>query len=325
MVGEPSLQEASRLGILRGESLKRLGWSEATANARIQLAESVGDGRRIRTRLAYRVSSIGNVTLGYRRRQSHAIAPLTRCEVVVESINATIVALREHLATLGGQGEVTLVAGGATMEEVAGWVAPDRGPGHTFGPETVTVDIDQVVQHVDPRGFVQAVPAVATQIADAVQRLAEDVGGTHAVELFAGSGALTTALWRAGYHVTAYELDQAARARFDIRREAAGVPAEQAAWHAADLLGLGILTPAPVQAPDVVLLDPPRAGAAAMIAWLRHSGAKAIAYVSCDAATGFRDLAAICDGGHYEVVRITGFDMFPHTGHQEMLAEVRAV
>ena len=42
--------------------------------------------------------------------------------------------------------------------------------------------------------------------------------------------------------------------------------------------------------------------------------------VSCDVATGLRDLATLQAAG-YRVARLTSYDMFPHTGHQELVAE----
>jgi 23S rRNA (uracil1939-C5)-methyltransferase len=72
---------------------------------------------------------------------------------------------------------------------------------------------------------------------------------------------------------------------------------------------------------DVVLLDPPRAGAeaAAGIAQLKP---EKIIYVSCDPATLSRDLAALCEKG-YRVTRSQPVDMFPQTYHLESVTELQ--
>lgn len=69
--------------------------------------------------------------------------------------------------------------------------------------------------------------------------------------------------------------------------------------------------------PDVVILDPPRAGVAprALQALVKVSP-KHIVYVSCDPTTLARDCRALVDGG-YQVESIQPFDLFPQTYHVE--------
>ena len=86
-----------------------------------------------------------------------------------------------------------------------------------------------------------------------------------------------------------------------------------------------ILTPEFVAAqgasPDVVILDPPRAGVhPSVIEVLLGTGARKIVYVSCNPATQARDLAMLTSGGAYRLVRIRPVDMFPHTTHVENVA-----
>lgn len=71
---------------------------------------------------------------------------------------------------------------------------------------------------------------------------------------------------------------------------------------------------------DLVLLDPPRAGAADVARELGQLGAQRIVYVSCDPATLARDLAALCGAAGYRLIEATPLDMFPQTGHLETVA-----
>lgn len=68
--------------------------------------------------------------------------------------------------------------------------------------------------------------------------------------------------------------------------------------------------------PDVVILDPPRAGIHPDVAKALISALPArIVYVSCNPATQARDIALMAE--HYNVTRIQPVDMFPHTHHVE--------
>jgi 23S rRNA (uracil1939-C5)-methyltransferase len=70
---------------------------------------------------------------------------------------------------------------------------------------------------------------------------------------------------------------------------------------------------------DGIVLDPPRAGAAAQCAEIAKSRVPKLAYVSCDPATLARDLRTLVDGG-YRIVRIHPIDQFLWSAHVEAVA-----
>ena len=71
------------------------------------------------------------------------------------------------------------------------------------------------------------------------------------------------------------------------------------------------------EAPDVVFMDPPRAGSdRKFLDALVRARPKKIVYISCDPETMARDLK-ILTAGHYRVRRIQPVDMFPYTEHVE--------
>jgi 23S rRNA (uracil1939-C5)-methyltransferase len=68
--------------------------------------------------------------------------------------------------------------------------------------------------------------------------------------------------------------------------------------------------------PEVVILDPPRAGIHQdVIDALIQAGPNRIVYVSCNPATQARDVALL--GVNYSIVKVQPVDMFPHTHHVE--------
>jgi 23S rRNA (uracil1939-C5)-methyltransferase len=74
---------------------------------------------------------------------------------------------------------------------------------------------------------------------------------------------------------------------------------------------------------DIVLLDPPRTGAADIVTLLPVLQPKSIVYVSCDPATLARDIATLKKSG-YDVVRSSPVDMFPQTYHIESVTLLQA-
>jgi 23S rRNA (uracil1939-C5)-methyltransferase len=74
-------------------------------------------------------------------------------------------------------------------------------------------------------------------------------------------------------------------------------------------------------APDVVIVDPPRAGLAGKA--LRRTGglaAQRIVYVSCNPTTLASDAQVFRDEFGYELARCQPVDMFPHTPHVESVS-----
>jgi 23S rRNA (uracil1939-C5)-methyltransferase len=73
--------------------------------------------------------------------------------------------------------------------------------------------------------------------------------------------------------------------------------------------------------PDVVVVDPPRAGLAGKaLKRLGETGAPRIVYVSCNPTTLAGDVKKLQEEYGYELIRARPVDMFPHTPHVETVA-----
>ena len=69
---------------------------------------------------------------------------------------------------------------------------------------------------------------------------------------------------------------------------------------------------------DLVVLDPPRAGAKGLMPRIADCKPTRIIYVSCHPAALARDALALADLG-YRASALYAADMFPHTGHVEAM------
>ena len=77
-----------------------------------------------------------------------------------------------------------------------------------------------------------------------------------------------------------------------------------------------------LELPDVVVVDPPRAGLhTKTIKDILEKSPKRIVYVSCNPASQARDVALLCNE-RYKLVKLRPVDMFPHTPHVENVASL---
>ena len=68
--------------------------------------------------------------------------------------------------------------------------------------------------------------------------------------------------------------------------------------------------------PDVMIVDPPRAGMHPdVVKTILEAAPERIVYVSCNPASQARDLQTLCT--KYKITDVQPVDMFPHTIHVE--------
>jgi 23S rRNA (uracil1939-C5)-methyltransferase len=153
--------------------------------------------------------------------------------------------------------------------------------------------------------------------------------GELALDLYAGVGFFTLPLAKTFTKVVSVDANLAATRDLYANAEFAGVTVTTFNEHTEDFLKK------PQERPDLVVLDPPRAGLGAEAAGkLVEMGAPEIIYLSCDPSTLARDLAVLTGsakkpaeitaaGPFYEITAIELFDLFPQTFHIETLVRLR--
>jgi 23S rRNA (uracil1939-C5)-methyltransferase len=173
----------------------------------------------------------------------------------------------------------------------------------------------------DAATFTQATRFGALQIQDAVLKTARELRDKRVLELFAGAGHLTLPLAAAGAEVHAVEGDSQAYQWLERNVAASPVASRISTEHA--FLGERWLDGGPGRHEvDALVVDPPRAGFPALGGFLDALEPRLVALVSCDLATGARDLRQALDKG-YTLERLRPIDAFPRTAHVEWVAQLR--
>jgi 23S rRNA (uracil1939-C5)-methyltransferase len=166
----------------------------------------------------------------------------------------------------------------------------------------------------DASVFTQATRFGGGAIRDEVVSAAGDIDGEVILELFAGSGHLTIPLTKAGAYVDAIEGSRRAIGFLEEN-------VDQFAYHLADAQH-GFIdghTRFRCTSYEVVVADPPRTGIVDFGAILERTSPKRLVLVSCDVATGARDISIAMSRG-FHLAKLVPIDAFPRTSHVEWVA-----
>ncbi len=182
-----------------------------------------------------------------------------------------------------------------------------------FGPGFIHYEVAGTRYRVGHLSFFQVNRYLVEELLRAV--VAEERGAL-ALDLYAGVGLFTLPLARQFERVVGVESDVAA-----ARDLQANIEAERSSAQQADLTVESFLA-SWKETPELVVLDPPRAGVAEnALKRLVQLAPERIRYLSCDPSTLARDLAALTGvGAPYEIREVHLFDLFPQTYHIETLA-----
>jgi 23S rRNA (uracil1939-C5)-methyltransferase len=296
------------------------------------------------------VDKKGKVLVGFRERGSPLLADLQSCEVLAAPVGGLIAPLAELVGTLDirrklAQVEVAVAdevtalvlrvledPTPADLAKLAAFEASrgvalylQRGGLDTVVPLTppaapLRYALPGLPAGIEfaPTDFVQVNGALNRLMVERAIELLDPRPADRALDLFCGLGNFSLPLARRVAAVVGVEGDAALVAR--ARANAARNGIDNASFHAADLAA-GAQGGAWAQAAwDLVLLDPPRAGAREILPVAASSRPRRIVYVSCHPGSFARD-AGILVGEHgYRLLAAGIMDMFPHTSHVESIA-----
>ena len=293
-----------------------------------------------RRRVAVRSAWAGKqFQLGFSTEKSHRIIDLRQCDVMAPELFALLKPLRELLGPRLNRArqvqiKLALVDQGIDVL-IENWIANDLdtheklsefakvhglarlsldegyGPIPFWEPEPVTVTLGGVAVAYPPYGFLQATKDGEIALVDAVKAIVTD--RTLVADLFAGLGTFALSL---GGNKKVYA-GEADREPILALKAAAGRAGRTIFAEHRDLFRRP-LSPDELNKFQVVILDPPRAGAKEQVAQLAASTVADIAYVSCNPASFARDAKMLVEAG-YRLQRVWPVGQFRWSTHIELV------
>ena len=344
----PAAQLAAKEGQLL-ENLQRIGNVQPQRVLEPLRGPEWAYRRRARLGIKY-VHKKGRVLAGFREREKPYIADIKHCDVLLAPLGnlpAELAALTETLSLREKMPQVEVAAGdGATalvfrvleplsaadLEKLAAFGAK-RGlqiflqPGgldtvrplrDDYPPLDYAVDGGRVVIEFGPVDFIQVNRDINASMVDAAMTLLQPQARDAALDLFCGLGNFSLPLARRAGRVMGVEGDASlvSKARGNAARNGIG-NAEFAVQNLFEPKSFGAWGS---EHYDLVLLDPPRAGAAELLTCMSRWGPRRVVYISCHPGSLARD-AQILVAEHGFILSAAGvMDMFPHTTHVESIA-----
>ncbi len=183
------------------------------------------------------------------------------------------------------------------------------------GKEFITGRLGGLTFRLSPNSFYQVNTSQAEKLYDAARKYAGLTGGETVIDAYCGTG--TISLYMAGCAARVVGLELVPEAVADARENARlnGIKNTEFKAGPVEKVLPGLLRKG--LRPDVVVLDPPRAGCAKeLLEVICQTGVAKIVYISCNPATLARDLGRMVARG-YRVKEVQPVDMFPWTAHVE--------
>jgi 23S rRNA (uracil1939-C5)-methyltransferase len=188
-----------------------------------------------------------------------------------------------------------------------------------WGDEAIEERLLGLRFRVRPNAFLQT----NTEMAERLYELAIDyaglTGGETVYDLYCGIGTIGLSMASRALTVWGVEVNEESVACALENADLNGI--SNAAFYAGNVGVVLEELRARAGDPDVVVVDPPRAGLAGKaLRRLGEIGAPRIVYVSCNPTTLAGDVKKLREDYGYELVRARPVDMFPHTPHVESVS-----
>jgi len=187
-----------------------------------------------------------------------------------------------------------------------------------WGRSTIIDSLGRLNFHISPRSFFQVNTRQAERLYEQALAYADLHGTETVIDAYCGTGTITLFLAQKARKVYGIEIVQPAI--LDARKNARDNHVKNAEFIVGDATAVMPALYKQGIRPDVVVVDPPRAGCTeTVLRTFANMKPQRIVYVSCNPATLARDLAILKDLG-YITQEVQPVDLFPQTSHVENVA-----
>ncbi len=197
----------------------------------------------------------------------------------------------------------------------------DQSPILYKGDDAIYEEMEGLRFKIGPKSFYQTNSLQAERLYGVAREFAALTGKEVVYDLYTGTGTIAQFVARKASKVIGIEY--VPEAIEDARTNAAANGIDNCEFFAGDMKD--VLSDAFVAEhgrPDVIILDPPRAGIHPDVARvILNAAPERMVYVSCNPASQARDLAILCRD--YEITAVQPVDMFPHTMHVENVCALK--
>ena len=191
------------------------------------------------------------------------------------------------------------------------------------GNDEIYEEMEGLRFKIGPKSFYQTNTRQAYKLYKVAREFAGLKGDETVYDLYTGTG--TIAQFVSSKAKKVIGIEYVPEAIEDAKLNAAGNGIGNCEFFAGDMKD--VLKPAFIRAhgrPDVIILDPPRAGIHPDVAKVILDAApERIVYVSCNPASQARDLEILCS--KYRITAVQPVDMFPHTQHVENVCKLELI
>ncbi len=191
------------------------------------------------------------------------------------------------------------------------------------GEEAIYEEMEDLKFKIGPKSFYQTNTLQAYKLYSTARDFAALTGSETVYDLYTGTGTIAQFVSRQAAKVIGIEY--VPEAIEDAKVNAGNNGIKNCSFFAGDMKD--VLTAdfiAEHGRPDVIILDPPRAGIHPDVAKvILEAAPDRMVYVSCNPASQARDLAILCE--KYEITAVRPVDMFPQTHHVENVVALKRI